>query len=113
MSTFGKKLRDCREAKGFSQSELAKFLNTNHSIIGKYERDEVKPSIDVVKNLSEVLETTVGFLLGETMQTNILKDPTMLRRLNDLVNLPEKDRECILYTLDSLLQNVKTRQAFV
>ena len=66
-----------------------------------------------VKNLAEVLDTTVGFLLGETTQINILKDPTMLRRLNDLINLPEKDRECILYTLDSLLQNVKTRQAFV
>ena len=71
MTSFGKKLRECRDAKGLSQSELAKILNTNHSIIGKYERDEVKPSIDVVKNLADELETTVGFLLGETTQTNI------------------------------------------
>ena len=27
MSTFGKKLRECREAKGLSQKELAKLLN--------------------------------------------------------------------------------------
>ena len=33
MATFGKKLRECREAKGISQSEVAKLLNTNHSII--------------------------------------------------------------------------------
>ncbi|MFY0256269.1 multiprotein-bridging factor 1 family protein [Chitinophaga sp. 30R24] len=48
MNSFGKKLRECREAKELSQSDLAKLLNTNHSIIGKYERDEVKPTIDVV-----------------------------------------------------------------
>jgi transcriptional regulator with XRE-family HTH domain len=34
--------------------------------VGKYERDEVKPTIDVVKKLTEVLDTTVGYLLGET-----------------------------------------------
>jgi transcriptional regulator with XRE-family HTH domain len=61
MSSFGKKLRECRDAKGLSQSELAKILNANHSVIGKYERDEVKPYIDVVKNLAEELDTTVGF----------------------------------------------------
>ena len=45
MSTFGKRLRDCRKEKGLSQNEIAKILNTNHSVIGKYERDDVKPSI--------------------------------------------------------------------
>ncbi len=36
----------------------------------------------------------------------------MLKRINDINALPEKDKEHILYTLDSLLQNVKTKQAF-
>lgn len=112
MSSFGKKLRECRDAKGLSQSELAKILNTNHSIIGKYERDEVKPSIDVVKNLAEELDTTVGFLLGETTQTNILKNPAMLKRLNEIDALPEADKHCILYTIDHLLASVKTQAAY-
>ncbi|MFK7050997.1 HTH-type transcriptional regulator ImmR [Flavobacterium columnare] len=112
MSSFGKKLRECRETKGFSQSELAKILATNHSIIGKYERDEVKPTIDVVKRLADTLETTVGYLLGETSQTNILKNPVMLQRLNELDALPEDDKKCILYTLDGLLRDAKTRLAY-
>ncbi|MGB4293553.1 MAG: helix-turn-helix transcriptional regulator [Bacteroidales bacterium] len=45
MDSFGKKLRECREAKGLSQKELAKQLDTHHSIIGKYEGDEMLPSI--------------------------------------------------------------------
>ncbi len=36
----------------------------------------------------------------------------MLKRLQQLSKLPEHDKNCILYTIDSLLQNVKTKQAF-
>ena len=112
MSSFGKKLRECRDAKGLSQSQLAKILNTNHSIIGKYERGEVKPTIDVVKRLADELATTVGFLLGETEQVNILKDPSMLKRLNDIDDLPDFDKKCILYTIDGLLRDAKAKVAY-
>ncbi len=110
--TFGKKLRECREAKKLSQSELAKLLNTNHSIIGKYERDEVKPTIDVVKRLADELGTTVGFLLGETKELNILKNPAMLNRMNDIEELPDNEKNHILYTLDALLRDAKTKLAY-
>ena len=62
----------CREEKGFSQAELAKQIDAYHSIIGKYERDEVKPAIDVVKKPADVLDTTVGYLLGETEERELL-----------------------------------------
>ena len=109
MSSFGKKLRACREAKGLSQNDLAKLLNTNHSIIGKYERDEVKPSIDVVKNLVDELDTSVGFLLGESNDTNLLKDPAMLQRFNEINQLPDKDKETGFTLLDAFLANNKLR----
>jgi transcriptional regulator with XRE-family HTH domain len=112
INSFGKKLRECREAKNLSQSELAKLLNTNHSIIGKYERDEVKPSIDVVKKIADELETTVGFLLGETKQVNLLKNPAMLKRLNDIDALPDDDKKCILYAIDGLLRDAKAKHAY-
>ena len=54
MILVGKKLRESKEA------------GLHHSIVGKYERDEAKPTIDVVKRLALVLDTTVGYLLGET-----------------------------------------------
>ncbi|RAJ83326.1 helix-turn-helix protein [Chitinophaga dinghuensis] len=75
----------------------------HHSIIGKYERDEVKPTIDVVKNIANVLDTTVGFLLGETKKQDVLKDQAMLKRLNDFASFPEEDKQHILYTLDALI----------
>jgi transcriptional regulator with XRE-family HTH domain len=109
MDSFGKKLRECRDAKSLSQAELAKKINSYHSIIGKYERDEVKPTIDVVKKLAEVLETTAGYLLGETEDRELLKDPSMLKRLNDIAKFPEQDKNCILYALDAMINNVKLK----
>ena len=112
MDSFGSRLRECRKQKGLSQNELAGILNTNHSVIGKYERDDVKPSIDAVKRLAEVLDTTVAYLLGEAGTDELFKDPAMLQRLKEINALPKKDKECILYNLDAVLRDVKTRQAY-
>ncbi len=112
MDTFGSRLRDCRKAKNFSQNQLAGILSTNHSVIGKYERDDVKPSIDVVKRLAEILNTTVAYLIGEADTDDVFKDQEMLKRLKEINALSEKDKECILYNLDAVLRDVRTRQAY-
>ena len=107
MDSFGKKLRDAREAKGYSQAELARQIGSHHSIIGKYERDEVKPTIDVIKKLSEVLGSTISFLMGETESQNVFKDPAMLKRMEEIENLPQKDKECLLLTVDNFIKATK------
>ena len=112
IASFGKRLRECREAKSLSQQQLAKLMDTSYTVIGKYERDEMKPSIEVAMKLAKQIETTVGYLLGETEEVNFLKDPDMLKRLNDIATLPAEDKTRILYTIDNLLASVKTRLAY-
>lgn len=112
METFGQKLRNRRELKSLSQSKLAQLLGLHPSIIGRYERNNAKPTIDVVKNMAKALDTSVGYLLGENEDADLLKDTAMLDRLKQINNLPEYDKSCILYTLDGLLQNFKAKQAF-
>lgn len=112
MATFGKKLRECREAKKLSQSELAKKINAHHSIIGRYERDEVKPTIDVVKKLADILNVTAGFLLGESENDNLFKDPDMLDRFKDISGLNDEDKKCLLANVDAFLRDAKTRKAY-
>lgn len=109
MTSFGTRLRECRKQKGFSQNELAKLLETNHSVIGKYERDDVKPSIDVVKNLAGFLNTTVAYLIGEAGSDELFKDPAMMQRLKDINALPDDDKKGILYALDGLIRSAKLK----
>lgn len=106
---FGKKLTECRKAKGLSQKELANLLNTSHSVIGKYEREEMTPSIEAAVKLAKLLDTTVGYLLGENEDSQLLKDPAMLKRLHDIENLPMEDKNGVLYALDNLLKAAKLK----
>lgn len=107
MDTFGKRLAECRKAKNLSQKELAEAFVTSHTTIGKYERDEMVPSIDAAKKLAKILDTTVGYLLGENEQADLFKDPKMLQRFKDIAVLPEKEKECLLTTVDHFIKASK------
>ena len=107
MFSFGKKLREAREAAGLSQKDLANKSGSVHTVIGRYERDEMKPSIDVVKKRAVELGTTVGYLLGEAKEAQLLKDPVMLKRFQEIDQLSDKDKECVYTLLDAFLAKTK------
>lgn len=107
MSSFGKRVAECRKAKNLSQKELAELFHTSHTTIGKYERDEMTPSIEAAKKLANILDTTVGYLLGETEDSELFKDKKMLQRLQDIANLPEKEKESLLTTVDHFIKASK------
>ncbi|GGZ38165.1 hypothetical protein GCM10007049_34310 [Echinicola pacifica] len=65
------------------------------------------PSIDAAKKLADILDTTVGFLLGETDESNLFKDKKMLQRLQDITKLPEQERNSILLTVDHFIKASK------
>ncbi len=109
MISFGKKIAQLRKGRNLSQTELAKQLNSSISVISRYERDEMTPSIDAAKKLAHVLQTTVGYLLGETDEVNVLKDPAMLKRLNDIEAMEAQDREHVLFTIDAMIKSVKLK----
>jgi len=104
MDSFGKRLR---EAKDLSQKDLAKAFGTSHTTIGKYERDEMTPSIEAAKKLAKILDTTVCYLLGENEQSDLFKDLAMLKRFQDITTLPEKEKECLLTTVDHFIKASK------
>jgi len=107
MDSFGKRLADCRKAKNLSQKELAEIFNTSHTTIGKYERDEMNPSIEAAKKLAKILDTTVVYLLGETKDADLFKDPKMLQRFQDIVALPEEQRKSLLLNIDHFIRSAK------
>jgi len=109
MDTFGKKIAALRKADKMSQTELAKALGTSTSVIGRYERDEMTPSIDAARKIAKILNTTVGYLLSETEQENVFKNPDMLKRLNEIENMQEEDKNHILYAIDGLIKSVKLK----
>ena len=60
-------IKAIRKSKGLSQEELALRLNVVRQTISKWEQGLSVPDSDMLISLSEVLETPVSTLLGETV----------------------------------------------
>ena len=107
--TFGQKMAFCRKDKRISQIEIGKRAGINGDIVGKYEREEITPSIEAAVKLAHLLDTTVAYLLGENENGQLLKDPKMMKRLQDIDKLPDEDKNGILYAIDNLLKAAKLK----
>ena len=77
------------------------------SVISRYERDEMIPSIDTAKKLATLLYTTVGYLLRENENADMFKNPEMLRRFKDILSFPKDKQEHILFAIDSMIKATK------
>lgn len=49
-----------------SQDDLAKVLGTKGPAIGRYERDEMKPSIEAASKMAQTLDVSLDWLTGQT-----------------------------------------------
>lgn len=109
---FGKRVRALRTARDWKQDELGKKLGTSGVVIGRYERGEMMPSIEVAQKMAQAFDVTVDFLVGEQEVPNLLSQSDMVERWATLDRLAPEDRDRILYVVDSLIREAKTRQAF-
>ncbi len=109
MNSFGKRIAELRKDLKLSQTQLAKQLNTSVSVISRYERDEMTPSVETAKKLASLLNTSVGYLLGENNDAHLFKNPEMLKRFQDIAQFNDEDKKYILYTLDALIKSVKIK----
>jgi len=108
--SFGSRISQVRKEKGMSQEQLAKALEATPTTVGRYERDEVKPSIEVAVKIAQILEVSLDYLTGSSI--DYLKDKSMLERINNILLLKEKDKQHILTTIDALIRDAKARQAY-
>jgi len=109
---IGERIIRLRKDKGWSQNELAKMLGTSGPIIGRYERNEMVPSVEVAKNLADAFETTLDYLVDETGKQAEIKDKAMLNRVVEIEHLDQEDKKTILQVIDSLLRDAKAKKAY-
>jgi transcriptional regulator with XRE-family HTH domain len=107
--TFGKRLTEVRKEKKISQDALAKKIDVHGAVIGRYERDEVKPSIEVATQIAEALEISLDYLVGST---NLVLDNTIIHRIEDIQQLDSVNRDHLYALMDAFLRDYKTKQAY-
>lgn len=70
------------------------------------------PSIDTAKKLAALLETTVGYLLGETEDDELLKDPQIVQRLKDIQEFSEQEKNQVYFPIDAVIREIKNRKTY-
>ena len=62
LPTLAKQIQAFRKARGWSQPDLANKIGAHHTMVGRYERGEMTPAVDIVAKLAEVFGVTLDHL---------------------------------------------------
>jgi len=103
--TFGERILALRKKNKWSQDELAKKIGTSAPIIGRYERNEIKPSIETAKNIADALGVTIDYLIGGS--DTMAMDKAIIQRMEDIQKLDDTDKGHLFALMDAFLTKTK------
>ena len=86
-------IKAIRKSKGPSQEELAIKLNVVRQTISKWEKGLSVPDSNMLISISEVLETPVSTLLGETVVESKVDDLKAISEKLEIINLQLAQRK--------------------
>jgi len=107
---LGDRITTLRKQKSMSQTDLAKATGVSREIIGRYERSEAVPSVEVAKKIADAFVVSLDYLVGEGVNASF--DKKNLKRLEDIEKLDTETKEKIYFVIDNIIQNVKAKKAF-
>jgi len=107
--SLGNRLSAIRKERKISQGELAEKVGIHTNVLGRYEREEATPSVEVAAKIADALGVSLDYLVGST---DVLIDKSILDKVIAIQKLPEEDKNHIMYSLDGLIQHAKTRLAY-
>ncbi len=94
--SIGTRLSQLRKQKNFSIPQVAQKLDISEIVYNKFENDEVKPELDIIKKISDLYEIDLFDVLksenGSISFYNSKIDATNLINQNSVINqhIPEK-----------------------
>ena len=109
---IGDKILALRKERGWSQQQLAKKIGTSGPIVGRYERGEMTPSVEVAKKLADTFGITLDYLVDDAGRVTDLKNKAMLERLKEIEALDQEEKKTVVHVIDSLLRDAKARKTY-
>jgi len=103
----GEKVKQLREDKGISQSELADFCAVTPSAISQFESNKKTPSTKVLMKIADALKVSVKvFLEGDEniKVQDLAKDKEVITMFRDFKDLSKDDKDIIKDHIEFLKQ---------
>ncbi|WP_158857333.1 helix-turn-helix domain-containing protein [Lunatibacter salilacus] len=99
---FSDRLAFARKQKKIRQADLRKLVGTSGDIIGKYERGENIPSIDVAAKIADSLGVRLDYLVKDGEYERI--DNETLKKLKEIQNLDPENKSHVCVTIDAFIK---------
>lgn len=104
-ASIGKRIRTCREQKGWTQQAFAEKVGISIAYTGMIERGEKIPKLETFIRISNVLEVSADLLLADVIKAQPFSDTSA--RAEVVNSLSKESRERIYDVIDTLLRHEK------
>ena len=107
----GKIITELRKEKGVSadsQADLAAKADISQVMIGKYERGDAIPSIEVAKKIADAFYVSLDALVGEGNNVHFVD----LKRLQEIKQLDKSTKDKMWFFIDTILRDFKAKQVY-
>ena len=101
---LGSRISELRKIKKWSQSQLAKTIEVSREIVGRYERNDAIPSIEVAKRIANTLDVSLDYLVGNAEQK---MDKTTRNKIQEINKLNADDKKMVFTFLDAFITKTK------
>lgn len=109
---IGKRLRELRERRDLTQVQLAVKLGIDQTLLSGYERGTIRMHAALVAAIAKTLNASADEILGlKATKTNGIKSRGILKRLPDMDQLPTRELQTLLKTIDTFLKASGPREA--
>ena len=106
----GRIIAQLRQDRGWSQSQLSDRAGISHVMVGKYERGDAIPSLEVAKKIADAFNVSLDYLVGEGQNASF--DKKTLQRISDLQLLDDHKRQTLFDLIDTYIRDAKTSRAY-
>ena len=101
---FGSIVAELRKQNKISQTDLATQLGIHKNVLGRYERNEVLPSIEIARKIADILDVSLDYLTGKT---DVEMDKDIQKRILEVSKFEEDDRNHIFSVIDAFIAKRK------
>ena len=103
-SALGKKLREARQEKGYTQHALAKIADIGDVYMGEIERGLKMPSLNIFIKLIEALDISADYVLRDELTSG--REYIFDEITQKMKNLTPKQRKTAADILEAYLRNL-------
>lgn len=107
---LGTTITRLRKENKLSREELGKKTGTSGAVIGRYERNEITPSVEIANKIALALNVSLDYLVGNN--SVIVKDKKIIQRMENISAMNAEEQNQIFNVIDALIRDFNAKKAY-